>query len=148
MITPAQIKDLKTANTKGPQAVGALIEKWEGEHFAKEIAKSGSVQFKLKALKGDEVRDVVGQLVAPDFAFHKDVWGGSDWILTHVPTGIKVIFGKRAKCAAAVKAITACAWLKTLGEKMMELEFKALSAMPQEAIDEYRKIYNQARGAK
>lgn len=142
MITQAQLNELKEA--KDMPAISALVEKWSAEIFMKEAAKDGNVTFVLKSMKGDEQRDVVGVKIGNGFAFHKDAWGGSFWVLTHIASGIKTLSGKKQTMAKVIKEFSAWHGLDILDKAMTENSLQALQYVEQGIVTEYRDFYTKA----
>jgi len=142
MITQAQLSELKEA--RDMSAISALVEKWSAEIFMKESAKDGAVTFILKSMKGDDQRDVVGVKIGNGFAFHKDAWGGSFWVLTHIGSGIKTLSGKKQTMTKVLKDFAKWPGLDVLDKAMTEHGLQALSHVSPEVITEYRAFYDKA----
>ena len=146
MITQAQLKELKEAHDKNHANafVMALIEKWGAELFLKESQKEGNVTFTLKSRKGDESREVVAVKIGENFGLHKDAWGGSFWVLTHIPSGVKVLSGKKATLSGVVKDFAQWKGINELDGAMQKHALEALRHVPDNITAEYRAFYDRA----
>ncbi len=142
MINQAQLNELKKCHDMS--AINGLVNKWSAELFLKESQKSGNVTFTLKNLRGDESREVVAIQIGESFGLHKDAWGGSFWVLTHIPSGIKVLSGKKATLSAVVKDFAQWGGLNELDEAMKEHGLQALRHVNDNITQEYRAFYERA----
>lgn len=142
MITQAQLSELKEARDMA--AISALVEKWSAEIFMKESAKDGAVTFVLETVRRDAKKDVVGVKIGKGFAFHKDAWGGSFWVLTHIGSGIKTLSGKKQTMTKVLKDFAKWPGLDVLDKAMTENKMEALKYVPPEITAEYRAFYDKA----
>lgn len=145
-ITQSQLNELKTAHNCNPDngLVNDLIEKWGAEIFLRESRKDGNTAFTLKALKGEDQRQVTGIKIAESFCFHKDAWGGSFWVLTHMQSGIKTLSGKKSTLSKVIKDFAQWEGIPVLDKAMNENGLQALSKLSDATIQEYRKFYEDA----
>ena len=142
MITQAQIQELKEA--RDMDAIHGLIKKWSNELFLKESKKQGNVTFTLKNLQGNDSRDVVAIKIDENFGLHKDAWGGSYWVLTHIPSGVKTLSGKKQTLSGVVKDFAQWQGLRELDKAMCEHGLQALRHVQDNTVQEYREFYTKA----
>lgn len=142
MITAKQIEDLKRALTENN--VETLIEKWEAEQFLKEKNKNGNRAFILKNQQTGAQKTVIGKEIVKDFVLHKDAWGGAYWMLTHPPTGIKILSGKKTKLTPVIKQFAEWRGRQDLAEALLAHGMTALRFLPDDMVGEYRKLYCEA----
>jgi len=143
-ITLEQLEQLKKAIQENN--TDALIKRWEDEETFRQMSKESNVSFELTNLQNKVTKTVIGKAVGDHFAFHKDAWGGTHWVLTHTNTGIKILSGKKLTVAKTIKEFMKWNCVDKLAFALNESGNKALQKLTNEETAEYREFYNQAQG--
>lgn len=143
MITQTQINELRKVATE--QAVLSLLLKYENDLFMKEKSKKGKIEITLKDLKGQNPRTIIATDMGNGYAFHKDAFGGSFHVLSHIATGTKVLTGKRNICLNVSKSFLDWEGCKILCDAITAHKLDALRYVPDEITAQYRKFFEAAR---
>lgn len=139
MITNQEIQELKYAVQNG--TTDQLIKKWENKIFQSEINKAGNRAVTLKNQQNSVTKTIIGKEVAQNFVMHKDAWGGSFYVLTHIETGVKVLSGKKSKLSSIIKDFIKWEGLQKLNEAITKHGLDALKYLDQQTVNEYRVFY-------
>jgi len=145
-VTLNEVAQLEQAfkNNSLPQ----LLKKWKDAAEIKELNKKDTVKFEVTSFKGDEKRPVIGKRIATNYAYHKDVWNGKDYRLTHIETGCMVLSGKKLNVVEAIKKFEqSFEGKERLHAALNEHGVQALRHLPEHIVQQYRDIYIMAKGA-
>jgi len=139
-----QIDQLEKALKDGSAHI--LAAKWKADVFAREMNKGDSVSFTLTSLRGDVTKSVLGKCVEEHFAFHKDAFGGKFFVLSHIETGIAIFSGKKPDVLKAIEKFKVWENRAVLTKAVENKKLQALAGMDENVVQEYRVLYELARG--
>lgn len=143
MINRTELDELREALNSNK--VLELIERWEAKHIERELAKESNITFKVFNHK-KEPKDVIARKYTDELAYHKDVWGGKNWHLSHVKTGASILSGSKTNVLNTMKELKDWNHLDVLLRALEQHGMKALRYVSQSVSDEYRQLYNKAKG--
>lgn len=143
MISQTELNTLKDALARNN--VQELIEKWEAELYAAAVSKSGNVEVTFTDQKGNEKKQVC-KIVNPNYSLCRNPWYKKSWILAHSATGTQVLSGTKTDVTKAMQKFLQMDWIDALSDAINTEGLHALKFLPDGLVNEYREIYQMARG--